>query len=159
MIWTIDELEKVVLFSVESTSNLFGPHYVGRPKGMGYQLRTAKHGRGSVIVRRRFIAYETDPIYNTQGVINSKRYLKILSNVMLPHVGKPFLLRGLSNRHRPKFASKADKEWFDENGIHHMLWPLRLTDVKPTGHLCEHLARSTTGLPARNKAEVFEDLR
>ena len=105
-------------------------------------------------------AYGSGPIFKIQRVLDSKRYLKILSNAVLPHAWEAFHTPWIFQQgNDPKHVSKAVKEWLDENEIHLMSWSSQSPDLNLIEHLCEHLARSTAGLTARNKAEKFEQLR
>ncbi len=97
---------------------------------------TVKGGGGLVMVWTCFCQSGSGPIHRINGIMDAQVYRNILTNVLLPHSEDNLPLNWMFQQDNdPKHTSRLVRQWFDDNQINVIDWPLQSPDLNPIENL------------------------
>ena len=141
--WTVSDWSRV-LWSDESSFELFNPAkrvFVRRRSGERYKeeciVPTVKFGGGSLMVWGCFSGIGTGFLYRVEGILDSKKYIRLLNSAMFPSVEKLFQNGEYIYQQddAPCHKAKRVMEFFQRKGVSVMDWPVQSPDLNPIENL------------------------
>ncbi len=151
-----------MIFSDESKFNLFGSdgkQYAWRVTNTELQREhiqpTVKFGGGNVMVWGCFSGKGMVNLIFIEGSVDSKKYIKILSE-NLPASSRSMNLNEylFQQDNAPAHVSKLTKQYFNANSIKIMDWPAQSPDLNPIENIWAYVKHHLSKKNPKNLAEL-----